>query len=115
MEEKFNKDDAKKLDNRDSNTKEKTRNSFTSKHVAAFSFCMGIVGVLVYIILIDPLFLQKDITENFYDKYAAGADNITPQVLDLFMTYDENLDGKISVKEFVPIAERLQGSKVKIS
>lgn len=118
MGETADKDVAKKRSDRDENPKEKSSNSITSKHVVLFSFLVGIISVLVYLIVVEPLMLQQDMSGNFYDNYAAGADNISRQVLDLFMSYDENLDGKLSVKEFVPIAERIQGTlgtQVKIS
>jgi hypothetical protein len=113
MEEKEDEGDASKRTNPSSETpgKRKTSNSSSniSKHVALLSISMAIVGVLVYYFVVDPLVFQQD---DFYESYLPSTDNIDPQVFNLFMSYDENLDGRIDPREFVPIANRLQENQV---
>lgn len=81
--------------------------------VAFLSVLVAVCSVFVYLTDFTEILQYYTQSTSFYQEY--HDDKVDPEIINLFMSYDANLDGKIDPKEFVPIAKRIFSSQVLIS
>ena len=82
--------------------------------VVLASILFATVAVIVDHLIISPVFLksvkQRDTTEASV-QYAQNG-RVDEEVVSLFVTYDEDLDGALDLSEFVKVANRILNRKV---
>lgn len=88
---------------------------YRSKTVIAFaSILVAILAVVVDRLVITPVLLKKTKHPGEIIESSARYDVVDEEVLSLFVTYDENLDGFLDLSEFVKVANRILHRKVSI-
>lgn len=83
--------------------------------VVLASILFAAVTVVVDHLVISPVFLKsvnkRDTTEASV-QYAQTGSRVGEEVVSLFATYDEDLDGALDLSEFVKVANRILNRKV---
>lgn len=86
---------------------------YKSKTVIAFaSIFVAILAVVVDRLVITPVLLKNTKHRGEIIETSARYDVVDEEVLSLFVTYDENLDGFLDLSEFVKVANRILHRKV---
>lgn len=93
-------------------TKDKGYHFNSSVGILSLSILVAVLGVMVYLIGFDIVQHYFQHQRSFYESYYDDP-TVEPEIINLFMSYDENLDGKIDPKEFVQIAHRMFGKEVR--
>lgn len=90
------------------------RSTLTSVYKIAFtSLLVAGLAVVVDRLVITPVFLKRT---HFGDVRETNSryDVVDEEVVSLFVTYDENLDGFVDLSEFVKVANRILHRKVSL-
>lgn len=84
-----------------------------SKTVIVFaSILVAILAVSIDRLIITPVLLKKTGSPGEIIGKSGRYDVVDEEVMSLFVTYDENLDGFLDLSEFVKVANRILDRKV---
>lgn len=85
-----------------------------SKTVIVFtSILVAILAVVVVRLVITPVLLKKRTHQGEILDSSARYDVVDEEVMSLFVTFDENLDGFLDLGEFVKVANKILHRKVR--
>lgn len=90
-----------------------TTSGYKSKTVIAFTcILVATVAVVVDRFVITPVFLKRTYKGEISETSAERYDAVDEEVISLFVTFDQNLDGSLDLSEFVKVANRILHRKV---
>lgn len=94
------------------NRSNKLTSGYKRKIMIAFAtILVAIVAVFVDRFVITPILLKRT-SKEVINESSARYDVVDEEVLSMFVSFDENLDGLLDLSEFVKVANRILHRKV---